>query len=166
VRSASSPGNQSGNSSALGAIGWGGLVAGTLDICSAFVIWGLRGAPPTRVLQAVASGLLGRASFEGGARTATLGLGLHFLIAFFAAAVFYLASRRLSFLTRRPIVTGLVYGVVVHAVMNCIVLPLSAASPRHSVASVVIQIIIHMLFVGLPISLATRRFSGSRPISG
>jgi len=37
--------------------------------------------PAQRILQSVAAGLLGDASFEGGAATAALGLALHFLIA-------------------------------------------------------------------------------------
>ncbi len=73
---------------ALPAIGITGLIVGTLDICSAFIHAATRGASPTRVLQFVASGLLGRRSFEGGLTTAALGLGLHFVIAFGATAVF------------------------------------------------------------------------------
>ncbi|MBA3759414.1 MAG: hypothetical protein H0X07_02700 [Gemmatimonadales bacterium] len=34
-----------------------------------------------RIFQSVAAGLLGQASFEGGAATAALGLALHYLIA-------------------------------------------------------------------------------------
>jgi len=41
------------------AILWGGLIAGTLDILAAFINSGLRGVSPTRVLQSIASGLLG-----------------------------------------------------------------------------------------------------------
>ena len=61
---------------------WGGLIAGTLDICAAFLTAWLRaGVTPVRVLHFVASGLIGAAAFNGGARTAILGLALHFLIA-------------------------------------------------------------------------------------
>jgi len=60
----------------------GGLVAGTFDITYACTFWFLkRGVAPTRVLQSVASGLLDGASFTGGARTALLGLVLHYFIA-------------------------------------------------------------------------------------
>ena len=45
--------------------------------------------------------------------------------------------------------------------MNLIVLPLSAMPKRPlSVAVVVTQIIIHILFVGLPISLSASRILG------
>jgi hypothetical protein len=52
----------------------GGLIAGTLDILAAFIQSGLRGVTPMRVLQAIASGLLGADSFQGGFATAALGL--------------------------------------------------------------------------------------------
>jgi hypothetical protein len=49
----------------------GGLVAGTLDIAYACVFWAIkRDVPVQRILQSVAAGLLGEASFEGGGATA------------------------------------------------------------------------------------------------
>jgi hypothetical protein len=73
---------------ALPTIASAGLIAGILDITSAFVIAEIRGTGSIRMLQGIASGLLGRRSFEGGLATAGLGLTIHFLIAFTAAAVF------------------------------------------------------------------------------
>src|SRR5215467_13042906 len=91
---------------------WGGLIAGTLDICAAFLTAWLRaGIGPVRLLQFVASGLLGSAAAEGGVKTAAIGLGLHFLIATIWAIVFYLASRKWLFLIERPVMYGLLYGI-------------------------------------------------------
>lgn len=46
---------------------YGGLVVGVLDILEAMAFFGIRsGATPTRVLQSVAGGLLGRNSYSGG----------------------------------------------------------------------------------------------------
>jgi hypothetical protein len=136
-----------------------GSVAGTLDIICAFVLFGLRGIPAFRILQGIASGLLGKAAFAGGAETALLGAVLHFLIAFSAAAIFYFASRRIAFLIERPIASGLLYGVLIYAFMNGIVLPLSAVFPKqHFTASGFISgVIALMLLVGLPISLIVHR---------
>ncbi|HET8647044.1 MAG TPA: hypothetical protein VFO85_16225, partial [Vicinamibacteria bacterium] len=83
----------------------GGLVAGTMDITAAILLYARRGVPPLRILQSVASGLLGRAAFTGGVPTAALGLALHFFIATTAAAVYVLAARRLP-LARWPLVGG------------------------------------------------------------
>ena len=45
----------------------GALAVGTLDLLDAFVFFGLRnGTPPSRILQSIAAGLLGRASFSLG----------------------------------------------------------------------------------------------------
>ena len=54
------------------AILWAGLIAGTLDITDALVFYGLRGVPPVRLPQNIASGLLGRDAFQGGVGTAAL----------------------------------------------------------------------------------------------
>ena len=52
----------------------GGLLAGALDITYACVFWAVKAdLPPTRIFQSVAAGLLGEASFEGGAATAAAG---------------------------------------------------------------------------------------------
>ena len=140
----------------------GGLIAGALDITYAVVFSGFRGVPAQRVLQSVASGLLGPVAFQGGTSTAALGLCLHFFIAFSAAAVFYLASRRLPLLTRRPVLLGVLYGILIYAVMNLVVLPLSAYPRRTSFPLLVLVtgLFVHMFFIGLPIALATRRASG------
>lgn len=139
---------------------WGGLIAGTLDICAAFLTAWLRaGVGPVRVLHFVASGVLGATAFNGGAKTAILGLALHFLIATTATVVFYFASRRVLFLTERPILFGLLYGVAVYVFMNFVVLPLSRVAPRPMTPSgFIIGILTIMFCIGLPIALIVRRW--------
>lgn len=152
---------------AMRAIGWGGLIGGVLDISDALVFYGIRGVPPERLLQNIARGLLGTQAMQGGWATATLGLGLHFLIAFTAAAVYYSASRKLRLLRERPIVSGLLYGLAVFFFMNMVVVPLSAIhrSPTALLAFNVVSanaVLALMLFIGLPIALASSR-SGEAP---
>lgn len=139
------------------ALAW--LIAGILDITSAFVIATLKGTGSIRMLQGIASGLLGPQSFEGGLRTAGLGLAIHFLIAFVAAATFYAASREISFLTRQPVLAGLLYGVAIYGVMYWVVVPLAFATARHSLSRDITAIVIHMVLIGLPIALVVGRFS-------
>jgi len=147
----------------LRAIAITGLIVGAMDITSAFIIAISRGSTATRLLQFVASGLIGPKAFQGGLATAALGLALHFLIAFGLVSVFYLASRRFPLLVRWPVPSGIVYGLAVFAFMNLVVLPLSAARPRHSLTGDLIQIGIHMFVIGLPTALLIRRFSGANP---
>jgi uncharacterized membrane protein YagU involved in acid resistance len=139
---------------AASAILWGGLIAGILDISSAFVLWGVKGVAPTRVLQGIASAFHGPSSFQGGLTTASAGLAAHFLIAFTAAAVFSLAAVRLPALAEFPFVAGPLYGIGVWMVMYLLVLPLSGMHPKHTVPSVATQVI---FCVGLPIALSARR---------
>ena len=138
-----------------------GAIAGVLDILAAFALQATNGVPPYRVLQAIASGLLGPAAYRGGAATAALGLLLHFVIACGAAAVFYAASRRWPVLVRRPVAAGAVFGVLVYAFMNQVVLPLSRGNFRAPAArTVAVMLVIHILCVGLPIALTVRRQAG------
>lgn len=142
------------------AIFWAGMLCGVLDITAAFVTWYSRGITPKRILQGVASGILGRDSFQGGWRTAALGLALHFLIAFSAATVFYIASHKLTFLVQRPVLSGIAYGVAVYLVMYWIVVPLSNAGRRpFSIFNTVVAIVTHMVCVGLPIALVISSYS-------
>lgn len=138
-----------------------GLIAGVLDIMAAVVTTLLRGRPPVRMLQSIASGVLGLNSYNGGLKTAALGLGLHFMIATGWAAIFFLASRKLTFLVQQPIVSGLLYGIAVYCLMNLVVLPLSAFPHKMAfpLSGVIIGVTILMLFVGLPIALIVRRYS-------
>jgi len=144
---------------------WGGLLAGLGDLMFAFVFYGMRGATPIRILHSIASGLLGAKSYAGGGGTAVLGFVLHFVIAFGAATVYYLASRRIPLLLQHATVCGLLYGIVVYAVMNAVVLPLSAlpAKPSYPLRVLIPSVLGHMVLVGLPIALSIRRAERSVP---
>src|SRR5580693_7265400 len=92
-------------SKAVPAIFVGGLIAGALDLTSAFITFGW-GVP-----RAIAGGLLGRTALQGGTGTFVLGVLLHFFIACSAAAIYYAVSRRLGFMTEHAVVCGMFYGI-------------------------------------------------------
>jgi hypothetical protein len=139
------------------AVLYGTLVVGVLDITDALVFFGLLGTTPLRLLQGIASGLLGSAAFQWGLASATLGAVLHFFIAFVVVLAYYAASTRLSGLTRRPLAYGALYGLVVYSVMYLVVLPLSRTGPPHfSVASVTDELFAHICLVGIPSALFAR----------
>ena len=144
-----------GKRSALRAIAVGGLIAATLDLTQAIILFG------SKVPLAIAAGLLGRQSLQGGTGTYALGVLLHFFIACSATAIYYAASRRLVFLTEHPLVCGLFYGMAVELVMSYIVLPLSALHDRgpYELHDVLQGLLVHMVVVGLPISFSVRRFA-------
>jgi hypothetical protein len=140
---------------ALLAIGVGGLVAGALDLAQAMILFGVK------IPFAIAGGLLGPNAFQGGTGTYALGVFLHFFIACSAAAVYYAASRRLSFLKEHALVCGLFYGAAVEEVMNLVVLPLSALHARgpYTLRDLILGLLVHMVVIGLPISFSVRRFA-------
>jgi Na+/alanine symporter len=140
---------------ALLAIAVGGLIAGTLDLLQACILFGWN------IPLVIAGGLLGRQAFHGGIATYVLGVLLHFFIAFSVAAIYYAASRRLGFLTEHPLVCGLFYGVAVELVMTLVVLPLSALRARgpYTLHDLILGLLVHMVVIGLPISFSVRRFA-------
>ncbi len=146
---------------ALWTILWIGLAAGTLDITENIVFNAFRGITPWRIFQYIASGLLGRHSFQMGWTSVGLGVVIHFAIALAWTAIFYVAATKLNFslLTRRPILSGLVYGVIVYVVMNFIVLPLTAVPPRPAAITLVnrVNAVLALIFcIGLPVALLMR----------
>jgi len=143
------------------AVLYGGLTVATLDILDAFIFFGLRsGSTPQRILQSIASGLIGRqAATQGGLKTTVLGAVLHYFIASMIVLVYYLASRRWRILSAKPIVCGIFYGLVVYAVMNYVVVPLSAIGGGVRIAATPVLInglLIHAFGVGLPSALFSR----------
>lgn len=153
-----------GEGPAVRAIVYAWLAAGTLDILAAFATLAPKGVAPASILKAIASGLLGAQALRGGVDVAVLGLALHFAIMLGIAIAFWLARRRLSYLRDEPLVAGLAYGVAVYAFMNLVVLPLSAIAfkPNYSATSLAADLSVHMLCVGLPISLLMSRYDADR----
>jgi hypothetical protein len=144
-----------GKRSTLLAIGVGGGIAGTLDLLQACILFGWD------IPLAIAGGLLGPQAFQGGAGTYVLGVALHFFIACTAAAVYYGASLKLTFLREHPLVCGLFFGAAVEDFMRFVVLPLSAlhAKGPYKLNDLILGLVVHMVVVGLPISFSVRRFS-------
>jgi hypothetical protein len=133
----------------------GGVVAGTLDI---FVAAAINHAAPGTMLQAIASGLLGKASFLGGRRTMLVGLILQWLMSLIIAAIYIMAAVRLPILFRRPALMGALHGLGVFLVMSFVVVPLSAAWPKgrpHSAEWIGLNVATMILF-GLIIAFTPR----------
>ena len=142
----------------LTAIATGGLIAGVLDLTYAIVVYSPR--KPMLIPQHIASGLLGVKSFSGGAATAALGVMLHFVIALGAAAVFYLASRKIPLLVNRAVLAGMIFGALVYLFMHGVVLPLSAVRPSQApLLYRATEFVRHWIGVGQPIALSVRHFS-------
>jgi hypothetical protein len=139
----------------------GGLAAGILDALDAIIAFKITlGLDPLSIYQFVASGILGKAAFAGGAAVAGLGLAIHFGIAFTAAAVYNLAATRVASLRTHFVRSGLAFGVAVYGFMTYVVIPASAIGPSPwSLPLFVNGVVGHALLVGLPIAYFARRGS-------
>jgi len=130
------------------------IVAGTLDVVTAVTYYPLTvNVTAKQILQGIASGLLGARAFQGGAATAALGLGLHYVIALIWTVVFYLAARNFRTLARRPLLVGPLYGTFVWLVMNLVVLPMSRVAHRPlRLQPSIVGAVILMICIGLPLA--------------
>ena len=134
------------------------LICGTLDILLAVLLTLSRGREPAAMLRYVASGPFPAAT-EWGAAGSVLGLATHFTLMAVMVLVFLLAVRQSPRLLDRPVVAGIVYGLITYVAMNLIVVPLRfpAAWPP-SPLSIGTQLFAHIVLVGLPIAFIARRY--------
>ena len=142
------------------------LVAGTLDIISAFVFAGMAGASPGGVLRYVASGPFGDAVRQGGVGWAVAGLIVHFAIMACMAAAYFLVAPRIPALIRNPILAGLLYGLILWGIMYWIVKPLRwpDAPLPHTLWGIGNALFSHCILVGIPIALIASRHFRNRPV--
>src|ERR1700753_4235613 len=129
----------------------GRAAAAILDGLAATIDFRMRGLSFARLWQGVASGALGPSSFQRGNASVFLGLGFHILIAMTAALAFNIGAMYLPILLVHYVLFGALYGIVVFAFMNFVVIPNSAMPPRpFSLVLAIRQLLIHIFFVGLP----------------
>lgn len=147
------------NHEVLGGILLGGLIAGAIDIGAASLI---SDRNPAFIMQVIAGGLLGRASFGGGAATVILGAVLQELMSVLIAAIYVVSVKSVPGLLRRWIPSGLSYGVIIFFVMNYVVVPLSALKSKpHFTSAKFAANLAAMLLFGLIVAFFARRIGTS-----
>jgi hypothetical protein len=134
------------------------LVCGTLDILLAVVLTLMRGREPADMLRFVASGPFPSATDMGTAGS-LLGLAVHYALMAIMVAVFVAAARGRPALLDKPVLWGLVFGLITYVAMNLVVVPLRfpAAWPPKAF-SVGTQLFAHIALVGWPTAFITRRY--------
>ncbi len=146
-----------------------GLIAGTIDILSAFtMVFSRSGKSPLPVLNYIASAIFGaEEAYGGGPAMMAIGLLMHYMIAFGWTILFFLLYPKLSILRGNKIVVGLVYGIFVWGMMNLILVPFLTRIPRVPfemmtksayLTNAVINCIILMYAIGLPVSIVANRY--------
>lgn len=140
------------------------LIAGTLDILSAFVFAGMAGMTPGGVLIYVASGPFGDGVRGGDAGWAAAGLAVHYAIMACMAAAYVQAAARMPALVRHPVAAGLLYGLLLWLLMYWLVKPLRwpDAPLPHTAWGIGNALFSHCILVGLPIALVAARHFRSR----
>lgn len=146
-----------------GRIAWplvlaGGLAIAATDLIYCVLFWSPQGVSPMRLLQGIAAGALGRASFHGGVATAVLGAGFQCMIGSCYVLAYAVVARRLCVLREYPRRYGVAYGMLLYLVMSTIVVPLSAApQPAHPNMAWVLANIPMFAVFGVTAALYARR---------
>jgi hypothetical protein len=135
------------------------LIAGTLDIISAFVFSAMAGVSALAVLKFVASGPFGEAPTES-LGWGLVGLAVHFAIMACMAAAYMLVAPRFEILLRHPIIAGLLYGVLLWIIMYWIVRPLRFPELPlpHTLKGISQALFSHCILVGIPIAWVASRY--------
>jgi hypothetical protein len=135
-----------------------GLLTGIIDgLFSSVLVAVFYGSTVTRLFQGVAATLLGSAAFNGGTRTALIGVLMHFGVAFGWSAVFLFLVMRLRWIRRllaSPygiVKVAALYGPFIWMVMSLAVIPALVQRPPSINFRWWVQFFGHILFVGIPI---------------
>lgn len=136
------------------------LIAGLTDGAAAIIQYLVQGGTkPQSVFKYIASALLGKKAFSGGNEMVALGVALHFLIAFLFTAFFFLVYPRIRWLQHNLILSAVIYGLFVWAVMNLVVVRLSHIPARaFDWGKALIAMLILILCIGLPVAMMARKY--------
>lgn len=142
-----------------------GIVAGTLDIIAAILIYAviLQKTTATKILQSIASGFFKKEAYTGGSQMALYGFLFHYFIALIFAYIYFTIYPYISFLKKNTILSGFLYGIFVWIIMNIIVLPATfpVLPEKHFDFPLLLSIIILIFCVGFPIAFITRKYYSS-----
>ena len=154
------------SSNLLTTILWVGFLVGLFDICSALIQVKIMFPErnPFNVLRYIASAVFGKESANSENIMFFWGALFHFMIAYSFTIVFFLVYPHIRALSKNRLLTGILYGLVIWAVMNLIVVPQTKIGARPFVlknAAIAAGILI--VAIGIPLSyLAYRYYYGRK----
>ena len=137
-----------------------GLIAGTLDGLAAIIQYMAGGKKnPEVIFKYIASGVFGRKAFTGGVPMITWGIVFHYIIALGFTGFFFWLYPAFSSIGKHPILSGLLYGIIVWAIMRFVILPLSLVQLQpFQFSKAIVPVLIIMFCVGLPVSLLANKY--------
>jgi hypothetical protein len=133
-----------------------GLLAGTLDLTTAMIVYKLPAIP---MLKYIASGAFGKDAFNGGVTIYLMGLVFHYTIAFFWTILLFLFYPKIKRFFKNVFVIGFLYGIVIWLVMNLVVVPMTHITRgpiRFTPAIIGASILIVM--IGFPVSILANKY--------
>jgi hypothetical protein len=110
----------------------------------------VRAVPFPGVYQFIASNLVGPVAFTSSSYIA-LGLVMHFLISIAFALAYSFVAERARALIEHPTLWGAIFGLAVFAVMQVVLGAAHTAQPP-SVKGILIGLVSHIVFFGLPVA--------------
>jgi hypothetical protein len=138
-----------------------GLLAGTLDILSAFIHYFVNTGKTnfTIIFKFIATGLFGRDALAGGRKMILTGFVLHYLIAFLFTLFFFCLFPKVKVASANRLVTAILYGIFVWCVMNLIIVPISRVPHQpFSISNALINIGILIVCIGVPLSWIANKY--------
>jgi|HubBroStandDraft_5_1064220.scaffolds.fasta_scaffold199978_2 hypothetical protein len=124
---------------------------------------------PELLFQWDASNIVGNSAYAGGIGSALLGFLFDCIVSICWAAIFAAVYETFAPVRRMPVLSGLLFGLIVMAVMLELVVPLGHARQASQAAPALINTAIaHTVFFGLPVALviAARLRRPARPFPG
>ena len=137
------------------------IIAGTLDILSAIIIYDLimHRVTTMQILDGIAAALFGKTIVGNTIIMAVIGLILHYFITFCFVVFYFLVYLRIRFLQKNTIISGLIYGIAVWCIMNLIVVPVTTSNHYHFLFPAFLRQVLPLIFcIGLPISFITANY--------
>ncbi len=144
-----------------GTIFLSGLIAGTLDMLAALIVYAviLQKTTAIKILQSIASGIFKKDAYSGGSQMALYGLLLHYFIALTFAWFYFTIYPYFTFLKKNTLLSGILFGVFVWIIMNLVVLPtvFPVLPEKHLDFPLILSILILIFCIGIPIAFITKK---------
>ena len=129
-----------------------GLLTSTLDAMAAII--SAHKIPAASIFKFIASGVFGKAAFEGGTGMVIAGIFFHYLIASSITVVLFLLYPKFITFLKNKYVVAVVFALLAWVITNLVIVPLSRIGWRPmQVDGIVTGFIILIITIGLPIAL-------------
>ena len=134
-----------------------GLLAGTLDVATAMIVYN---SNPNNMFRYIASGAFGsETAFTGGSEMVICGIILHYFIALWWTTLYFLVYPLIQRVASHKYIAGVLYGIFVWVMMNMVVIPFTEiAQGDFYWDRAIVGATILVFMIGIPVSFFAHRF--------